>query len=1452
MHKLVSFFKQYLTCWMLSIIASLLVMIGFLADRHNNNDYIQAHREETQDQLLQTSRRLERLVTADIEKVHGLVSWIATHPELNRKDFEIAAAPLFGRGSNLRNIGVAPEMVIRMVYPVQGNEKAVGLDYRKVPEQFEKADLARTRGELVLDGPLQLIQGGSGLIGRLPVFINGNSGEKRFWGLVSAVIDVDALYDQAGLSELNNALDISIRFKSGDRNDLFYGSNEVFGLEPAMATVELPGVAWELAAVPRDGWPSKAEDAFEFRVQLLVLGLLIFMPIFYLLKTFKRLKSAEARVYAEKNRFLTTLESAPNIAVQWYDDDARVLYWNSASELVYGWKAWEAVGKTLDKTILTREQAEAFRVQLKDMASGKNSSAPVVFDTQAVHRNGSVRYIQSSLFAIKGEEEGHIYVCMDVDITDRKNLENELIDQAELNRAIADFTYDWESWLAPDEKLKWVNPAVKKLTGFGIKECMAMHDYPSAIIHPEDRENFMDTLKGSLRMQASVNDLTFKIIHKDKTIRWMAISWQPIYDNRGSYSGLRTSVRDITDRKKVELDLYNSRRKYQRLVDEIGDDFIVYSRDPMTGEMFHVSNGAQAITGIDWRAMIGANWADKLDFLPESVETGVEVAGQLLNGEKVTAQYEMQFRHPNGDVRTLHVSDHAVFDENGKIIAVEGIAEDITERKAAEIELQKSRDNYQRLVNDIGESFVVYSYDAMSGELLYASDGVSNVFGLDKEDVVGEKWIEKINWLPETRETAIEKTIRLASGEIDHARVEMSFIHPNGELKTIVASSHASRGENGDSVFVEGICEDITEQKRVLRALQSSEEKMRGLFELSPVGIALTDMDGKYIEFNDAFARICGYPADELKELDYWTLTPKRYADDEARQLESLKRTGHYGPYEKEYIRKDGSAVPIQLNGMLVHDRGGKQYIWSIVEDISDRKQRENMLRLAATAFDTQEAITITDPQGRIISVNAAFEEVTGYTANEVIGRRPNILASGKHDTHFYEKMWKELIATGRWKGEMINRRKNGELYPELLSITASKNEYGVTQNYIGVFSDISDKKELEKQLRHAQKMDAVGTLVSGIAHEFNNMLVGISGNVFLAKDMVEPGGEVYERLDSAETISFKAAKMIEQLLVFARKDFVDHESEPVNMVEWLPEGIKLSRSALPVNVQLDWDTGAESELIISGNTTQLQQVVMNLINNARDASLHREQPLIQIGLSSGKASPSFRKLHHEFKGYEYVCLTVRDNGTGIPADKIDKIFEPFYTTKDVGKGTGLGMPMIQGIVHSHHGCIEVESEEGDGTTFYVYFPRITEPKQKDQEQISGADLMEKGSGEVVLVADDEPDVLELTAEILKGLGYQVLTAKDGAEAVEIYEQQQGAVDLLLLDVMMPKLSGPNAAKKIRAKNPDIPILFCTGYSPDEMQDEMKEIANFHLIGKPIKFEALSSLVKRTLNKATG
>ncbi len=357
-------------------------------------------------------------------------------------------------------------------------------------------------------------------------------------------------------------------------------------------------------------------------------------------------------------------------------------------------------------------------------------------------------------------------------------------------------------------------------------------------------------------------------------------------------------------------------------------------------------------------------------------------------------------------------------------------------------------------------------------------------------------------------------------------------------------------------------------------------------------------------------------------------------------------------------------------------------------------------------------------------------------------------------------------------------------------------------------------------------------------------MLATITGNLYLARNQIDQGelSSACEYIDLSQQSGFDAAAMIRQLMTFSRKDQSLMKMATIEMNAWLTNSAKLVKSSVPGNVTIQITQSSE-DVYINADSTLLLQILVNLVNNACDALGAREHPCIEISLTAGIADKAFKSVHNNFKAEEYVALAVADNGEGIPESVRERIFEPFFTTKSVGSGTGLGLAIVQGAMQSHRGCIDLQSATDQGTTFSLYFPRLMNMQNTtDEKPVAPADVP-KGHGELILIADDEPNVLLMLAAVLTKFGYNVIKATDGEEAVSLFAEHAEEVRMVILDVIMPNMIGPVAARKIREIRPSVPLAFCTGYSQEEMRDELKNVGNFNLLSKPFQTEELGRLI---------
>jgi len=635
------------------------------------------------------------------------------------------------------------------------------------------------------------------------------------------------------------------------------------------------------------------------------------------------------------------------------------------------------------------------------------------------------------------------------------------------------------------------------------------------------------------------------------------------------------------------------------------------------------------------------------------------------------------------------------------------------------------------------------------------------------------------------------------------------------------------------------------ERSKIEDALKQSEQREKEfsdtLMSSVPGLLYLFDEQLRLIRWNTRFSEQSGFSNDELASMHLLDFFEEKHHQAIRDNVASFYHGG-YAEVEGRLRSKSGkktsflfTSVPLSIEGL--------NYFIGVGVDISRRKLAERRLRMLSSSVEqASDAILITDREGTILYVNPAFGRLTGYEEAEALGKNPSMLNSGMQDDMFYKEMWKAINGGEAWQGRVVDRKKDGSFYPAMLTISPIKDASGRIQNFIGIQQDLSAYENMEQQFQQAQKMEAIGTLVGGIAHDFNNMLAGIIANLYLVQRSIPDMPEVSRKLKSMEQLSFRAADMIQQLLTFARKDEVDIKRLP--LTPFIKETFKLLHTSIPENIELR-DEICSASLLVNGDSTQLHQMLLNLVNNARDALENVESPSITICLQPFTVDDDFRKTRPDYPAGNYAHLRVIDNGCGIPAHQTEHLFEPFFTTKEQGKGTGLGLAMVFGAIKSHHGFIDVKSSEAGGTTFHVYLPLLVDgasaAASKAQEN-----AVENGDGEWILLVDDDPHVISIGKELLESMGYQVATAHDGLQAIDIFTARQNDIALVMMDVVMPAMGGVKAAEKIREIKPGIKVLFCTGYDkhasmPNRIPDESE------VLSKPYNVAELSRTIKNLL-----
>ncbi len=526
----------------------------------------------------------------------------------------------------------------------------------------------------------------------------------------------------------------------------------------------------------------------------------------------------------------------------------------------------------------------------------------------------------------------------------------------------------------------------------------------------------------------------------------------------------------------------------------------------------------------------------------------------------------------------------------------------------------------------------------------------------------------------------------------------------------------------GYSLLVIVLLNNIRTRKKAEEELKSSENRLKALFDLLPIGLVLCEMDGSIVTANHAYIDIVGYRLDEILRCSYWDITPEKYVPNEQEQLESMAATGCYGPYEKEYRHKDGQLVPVRLNGIVL-SQDGKQYIWSSVEDITTLKEKER----------------------------------------------------------------------------------------------------------------------LEEQLRQSQKMEAIGTLAGGVAHDFNNILAAILGYTELVLRDKETSQRNRKKLEQVIGAAKRATELVKQILMFSRKENVERKYISIDTV--VIETVQLLKKTIPSTVNILFDSDSEHKLILA-NETQMHQVVMNLCTNAYH-SMPEEQGTIRLQLRKVRVGITLAARFPQLNQGDYILLQVADNGSGMSSEVLSRIFEPFYTTKKQGHGTGMGLAMVHGIIENHGGAIDVESTVGKGSIFNIYLPLASEAKgcelrAKEDVPLHGA--------EHILFVDDEPALADLGKATLESFGFKVTVTSSASEALKLFSSAPGQYAAIVTDQTMPGMTGDVFAQKVFNLRPDMPIIICTGHSEILNAEKAKTLGIRALLQKPVSGDILVAELRKAID----
>ena len=629
----------------------------------------------------------------------------------------------------------------------------------------------------------------------------------------------------------------------------------------------------------------------------------------------------------------------------------------------------------------------------------------------------------------------------------------------------------------------------------------------------------------------------------------------------------------------------------------------------------------------------------------------------------------------------------------------------------------------------------------------------------------------------------------------------------------------------------------------VVVVLRQSEATFRTLFEKSAEAIMMADLETWVNQFaNPAALRMFGHSAAEMATLRVQDIVPPASWPEVEAEFEALARGERTLSENVPLLKKDGTVFYADVGASLV-TIDGRPMIAGFFRDVTEaRRDEAERVRLTMAIEQAGEIVFVTDASGTIVYANPAFETATGYAPAEVLGRNPRLLKRGVQDAAAYRAIW-AIIRTGKsWRGRLVNKRKDGTLYTQDGSISAVRDAAGAITSYVAVGRDITATLKLESQFLHAQKMEAVGRLAGGVAHDFNNILSVILSYAEMIGDGLKPDEPLAADMEEIKKAALRGAALTRQLLAFSRQQVLE------------PKVLRLDRIISGMEKMLRRLLGSDIELTllpksdlwnVRADAGRVEQILMNLAVNARDAM--PVGGMLTIRTENVELDDDYARTHSEVRAGAYVQLAVTDTGVGMDQETLTRLFEPFFTTKELGKGTGLGLATVFGIVKQSAGHISVRSEPGQGTTFKIFFPRIFDAAEMLEEDGIAA---EPANGhETILLVEDDDQVRTVAAETLRRQGFVVLMASNGGEALLICEQHPARIDLLLTDLVLPRMSGRQLAERLAPLRPAMSVMFMSGYTDDVVLQHGLQSSAVTFLQKPITPASLIKKVRQVLRR---
>lgn len=987
-------------------------------------------------------------------------------------------------------------------------------------------------------------------------------------------------------------------------------------------------------------------------------------------------------------------------------------------------------------------------------------------------------------------------------------------------------------------KLLTVNPALARMFGFDSPEEMLSTDSPKALFaFSEDHQR----LRNYLQEHHSLVNQEVQMRRKDNTIIWVLLNEHRLENSDNEEELYQGTIVDITQLKKAEEALKQSEERLRALINSTPD--IICFKD---GEgRWQIANEADLklfqLEGVDYQGKTDSELARYSPFYYNAFitcEQTDEIAwqrGTLSRGTEIIPI-------PDGSSKIYDVIKVPLYNSDGSRRGLVVFGRDITERVVTEKALRDNEERFRTLF-DFSPDAIFVHHPTISGQqkFLEVNRVACERYGYERDEFLRltpsdisvslpghEQFMENIRrTLLKKRKIVFEWMHRTRDGKQFPVEISSTLFNFNGEEAVL------------------SIVRDISERKQAEEALRQSEERFRSVFEYTGTATLIIRKDGTIAQANMECQPLFGRTPQEMigtHWTDYVSTEDIPICQQYAEQ--GFKHPGQKQKHFEIVIRhKNGTGRNCLVSlGNITHMNQLVVSFW----DITDRVKAEQERRILAKAVESSaEAICIFDRNNTVIYTNRVFEKLYGYSQMEILGKNAEHIfrECASSTQNLPVGLRKEILQTVQsghtWRGYLFMMKKDQSLVEVQLTVTPITDQDGKITHYLSMHRDMTREREMERRSQQSQRLEAIGTLAGGIAHDFNNILTPILGYTDLALFNVPENSKLHAHLQQIRIAAERARSLVEQILSFSRR--TSNERKPILISPIVKEALKLLRASIPTTIEIRSHI-ENSDLSVLADPTEIHQIVINLCTNAYQAMPNGGT--LEVRLNTVDVVSDSQEHPPELSEGTYLVLTIRDTGIGIPPNIIDKIFEPYFTTRTESGGTGLGLAIVHGIVSSYGGTITVQSKPGQGTTFRIYLPtvQIQPEEQKTESQII------RGKQERILLLDDEYAITELGASILKEFGYQVTSFTQPRSALEFLNQHPNSVDLIITDLTMPGMTGDKFIDKVRQIRPDIPVILCTGYNTTMNPQKIQKLGNAKFIRKPFSPLQLSQAVRKLLD----